>query len=305
MKKLIISALFAMGVMGAYAQTAEAPQAEVPLTKSGYKFLPEAGDYALGISANPFLNYLGNAFNGNMGNNFVNNGFGNANNSFGDAVIYGKYFLSADQAVRAKLVINTGQDIYKQTVQDDYAESQPGYNYQTVVDVVKDGRTAVGLNVGYEFRRGYRRLQGFYGAELGVGYSTGGTTSYEYANPITADNQSPSHATFDQNFQTTGVNPQGTVAERDIEVNRGNRFDVMLGGFAGVEYFIFPKLSIGGEIGLQFSAYTVGQTETTTETWNANLGQVLESSVREKRDKASGLRFQTMPQGNLFMMFYF
>ncbi|MCB0380481.1 MAG: hypothetical protein KDD24_04440 [Flavobacteriales bacterium] len=37
-------------------------------SKKGEAYLPEAGDWAIGIDANPFLNYAGNLFNGNTGN---------------------------------------------------------------------------------------------------------------------------------------------------------------------------------------------------------------------------------------------
>ncbi len=298
MKKIFISILLSLGVVGVFAQTTDATaNTDVPLTKSGYKFLPEKGDYALGIDATPFLEYIGNSFNGKLGGN--NAPTFDGVNSFGEITIYGKYFLKADRAIRAKLVINTGTDTYKQTVQDDYAASQPGYNGQTVVDVRKETGTDIGLIAGYEFRRGYRRLQGFYGGELGVGYFTGNTKVYEYANPITADNIAPS-TSFGEN--TTDIN---NIMTRTLEINPRNQFEVMLGGFVGVEYFILPKLSIGGEFNLRFSAYTKGQTEITTEKWDPDLGRILETTTRQKNGTSSSLRLETIPQGNLFMMFYF
>jgi hypothetical protein len=301
MKKIIISALFAMGMLGAYAQTTDAPAtatADVPLTKSGYKFLPEKGDYALGIDATPFLEYIGNAFNGTL--NQDGPGFQGVN-AFGDITIYGKYFLEANRAVRAKLLINTGTETYKETVRDDYAYyQQPGYNGQTVVDTRKVTGTNIGLIAGYEFRRGYRRLQGFYGGEVGVQYNTRGTNVYEYANPITADNTNPSTG-----FLANEIDPVTGFMVRTTEINPRNQLGVIVGGFVGVEYFILPKLSIGGEFNLQFSGYNQGQTEITRETWNADLGRVVETTTREMDGRASGFRLETLPQGSLFMMFYF
>ena len=37
-------------------------------SKKGEAYLPEAGDWALGFDANPFLNYAGNMFNGSLNN---------------------------------------------------------------------------------------------------------------------------------------------------------------------------------------------------------------------------------------------
>lgn len=313
MKKIIISILLSMGMVGAYAQTTDAPAAaDAPLTKSGYKFLPEKGDYALGIDATPFLDFIGNSFNGNQANTLFG-GFSGVGSPFeygaNTLAIYGKYFLEADRAVRGKLMINTGSDTDKQTVRDDYAYYQmPTYNGQTVIDSKVTTGTSIALSAGYEFRRGYRRVQGFYGGEIGLGYSTGNTETYEYANPATTDNQRPTTANFAGNVISAAANAaKGLPATpgRILESNPGNRFDVMLGGFVGVEYFIFPKLSIGGELGLQFTAYTVGQTETTMEIFDTTLNTTREISTRERDGDASGIRFQTLPQGNLFLMFYF
>lgn len=37
-----------------------------PVSKKGEPFLPEAGEYALGVDAAPFLFYLGNIFSDNQ-----------------------------------------------------------------------------------------------------------------------------------------------------------------------------------------------------------------------------------------------
>ena len=60
MKKSIALVALAFGVSSAFAQDLT--------SKKGEPFLPEAGDYMIGIDANPFLNYLGNFFGKTVAN---------------------------------------------------------------------------------------------------------------------------------------------------------------------------------------------------------------------------------------------
>ncbi|MEJ6680882.1 MAG: hypothetical protein QNL21_02200, partial [Flavobacteriales bacterium] len=59
------------------------------MSKKGESMLPEAGDYAIGFDAAPFLNYVGN---------FLNSGATSPTADFMtgyDAAITGKYFKDA------------------------------------------------------------------------------------------------------------------------------------------------------------------------------------------------------------------
>jgi hypothetical protein len=51
------------------------------VNKRGVYLLPQAGDFALGVDATPFLEYLGNLFSGSYDAPM-----------FGGGSIYGKYF---------------------------------------------------------------------------------------------------------------------------------------------------------------------------------------------------------------------
>ncbi len=44
--------------------------------------------------------------------------------------------------------------------------------------------------------------------------------------------------------------------------------DFGLRGFVGVEYFVIPKISVGGEFGLGFMYSKVGEGYVNTESWN-------------------------------------
>ena len=81
MKKSIALVAMAFGVTSAFAQDLT--------SKKGEPFLPEAGDYAIGIDATPFLNYAGNFFGTGAANVAPTFDFHNTN-----YVITGKKFKS-------------------------------------------------------------------------------------------------------------------------------------------------------------------------------------------------------------------
>lgn len=77
---------------------------------------------------------------------------------------------------------------------------------------VKDISTDIGLEAGYEKRLGKSRVQGFYGLEGGI--STGKEKNSDNTNFVFTED---------------------------------SYFAVTLDGFIGVEYFVAPKLSLGGQ----------------------------------------------------------
>ena len=257
--------------------------------KRGVYLLPQAGDFALGIDASPFLRYLGNFFssNDNRAPNF--NGV--------NQMIYGKYFLEDDRALRVRLGLNLYNNAQMGVVENDEAvASDPLNRYARVNDIFKESSSEVQLGIGYEFRRGSGRVQGFYGGEILLGYGFG-KDKYEYANPMTALNQRPSSYDFNGNIW-------GPM--RVTEKNYGHGFSAGLGGFAGVEYFFAPQMSIGGELILGVIVNRQGQSETTTERWNTSLDSV---ETQTRRDIGNQWTVQNIMAGNIggrvFLMFHF
>jgi hypothetical protein len=293
MKKIIISlGLCLCAGFSAIAQEAETPSSAsgAVVTKKGTPILPQAGDYAIGISANPFLSYLGNFF-GKQNDNAAP-AFG-----WGAFTVYGKYFLEDNRAIRARLNINYGSEQDKQFQRDDQlAANDPLLGARaTVADVRQVGRQGLNLSVGYEFRRGRGRLQGFYGGEVTLGYGKVNTT-YTWANPMTEVNQAPTSTAWVAGV----VNPP----YRTLKNKGGLTVDLGLGGFAGVEYFIAPQISLGGEVGLGLGYATTGQSETTEEYFNAGTAQVEEAT---RRGGAPGRNFTFAANGNgaIFLLFHF
>ncbi len=244
MKKTTLLLSLAFGVSSVFAQDLT--------SKKGEPMLPESGDWSIGICALPFLNYAGNLIGGNGLNvapayNFMP----------GTQSIIGKYFVDEKTAYRAGVRLGFGS--VKTTTKVPIIPAQTPAAY--VDDVTKVGATNIGISVGMEMRKGKTRLQGLYGAEFGFAIGSGKTTN-TYGNAISATNPVPSRVT---------------------EIKAGSTFNLGLRGFIGAEYFIFPKISIGGEFGWGVALATTGEGQTTTEGWN---GTGVESTVT-KTGKAS------------------
>jgi hypothetical protein len=290
MKKIILFMLLCI-VSLSYVAAQEAGGNINPfVNKRGIPYLPEAGDFALGVDASPFLNYLGNLFDQTGSNKApeFENGLG----------IYGKYFIDDNQAIRAKLYLEFSKTAYKQTVPNDNERLvDPTNTNATVVDVKNDFNNDVLLSLGYELRRGKGRLQGFYGADLFLGYGNL-TSTYKYANPMTVANQAPSTADF-----ITGGNSYQNY--RKLEEKTGYTFTTGLGAFVGVEYFITSLISLGGEFNLNFFYGTTGQKEVTSEYFLGNEIKEAKSRERAGKDEAFQTGLFTKPTGSLFVMFHF
>jgi hypothetical protein len=194
MKKIIltVATIFAFGVV----------TAQDLKSKKGENYLPEAGDWAISFNANGVFEYAGNAFNGNTNNNAP--GVTNVtSNSF-----VGKKFIDAKSAYRVVANLGFGSGNFK----------NGDFDNDGTTDFANYKSSTIDLNVGLgkEWRRGSTRLQGFYGADALVGFSSAKWT--ETKNPAGND-----------------------------KYNAGTSINVGVTGFIGAEYFIFPKMSIGAQ----------------------------------------------------------
>ena len=269
MKKTTLLMTLAFGVSSVFAQDLT--------SKKGEPILPEAGDWSIGIGAAPFLNYAGNFIGGNGLNTAPTVNFLSTNQT-----ILGKYFKDEQTAYRAGLRLNFGSASTTTKVPVVPATTPATF----VDDVTKIGGTNIGITVGMEKRRGKTRLQGFYGAEAGVALTTGKTTM-TYGNAISATNP---------------------VASRTTEVKTGAGFNFGLRAFIGAEYFIFPKISIGGEFGWGLALATTGEGETTTEGWDGTA--VVSTLTKTGKTSSFGVDTDNMnsvfgPAGNIRLSLHF
>lgn len=270
MKKTITILALAFGVTGAYAQDLT--------SKKGEQILPEAEDWSIGVDATPFLNYMGNFFGKSSSNSAPTFNFLNSNQT-----ITGKYFVEAQKAYRASLRIGLGNQTEKSTVVDRAFVAGATSNYPnpdpTKENVWKQSNTNIGLAVGMEKRKGKTRLQGYYGAEVGIGFSSS-KDKFTYGNKL--DPASTTAPVFVSNadafsgannvvssipFVDPGsVNGLGRITER----KNGATFSLGLRAFVGAEYFVLPKISIGGEFGWGLGFVTGGKTTTKYESVGNN-----------------------------------
>lgn len=234
-------------------------------SKKGTPILPSAGEWALSVDATPFLNYVGNIIGGNGANvaptmNFLS----------GNRTIIGKYFVTDTKAYRlgARLGINSTTAKNELTDLPNYTE-----------DIATTSSFDLGLTGGMEFRRGISRLQGYYGAEVGVAVGSGSTT-FKYGDPSA---------------------PTSPLQKS----KNGFLFGLGVRGFAGVEYFVFPKISVGGEFGWGVAFTTVGKAINVSE-----AGGVVTENVTNEGGSSFGMDSNNLntifgPAGTLRMTFHF
>ena len=226
MKKSII--VLALAVLGFSASA----QDSLVVNKSGVPVLPKKGDIGIGIDADPFFQYVGNMFNSTTNNSL---------DLKKDNTLYFRYFLKDDAAVRVALRIASTSHVEKYYVTDDAATVLDPLSKREVEDRSTVKNNAYQLRIGYQQFRGYKRLKGFYGADLGFGYENG-NVKYEYGNKMNELNPAPS--------TKLPVNP----SDRILEIKNGASKSITLGVFAGAEYYFMPKVCIGLELGLTYGS---------------------------------------------------
>ena len=232
MKKITITLILSLILFTSYSQNLT--------SKKGENYLPEDGDWAVGLDATTFLNYAGNLINSGASAPTV------AEPLFSQT-IYGKLFTSDNQAFRATLGINLMSNTDNSNV--DGLESDGQLTGLKVINSTKEKSTMITIGLGKEFRRGKTRLQGFYGADafMMLGSSTITNT---YGNSIKSE-----------------AIGNGTTS-RDLEVRNGSMFGLMIRGFLGAEYFIAPKISISAELGWGIGLSSSGDGSTNSELYD-------------------------------------
>ncbi|MCX6297192.1 MAG: hypothetical protein NTX97_14265 [Bacteroidetes bacterium] len=264
MKKSILLLAFAFCATGVYAQDLT--------SKKGEPILPEAGDWAISMDANPIFNFIGNAFksdttNSAPGTNWLNN----------NQTIIGKKFIDEKSAYRILFRIGFTSETSKMMVLDESKVGSPilfPVQPAQTEDKFSTRNTNIAIGLGKEMRRGKTRLQGFYGADAMVWISASGTKA-KYGNIMSSSSVSSTTGS------TTTTNPTSTDwydadgdgnttealtnNERIVQKKSGMTFGIGVRGFIGAEYFLFPKMSIGAEYGWGIGYQTTGKGRVTTE----------------------------------------
>jgi hypothetical protein len=296
MKKSILLVALTCGISGVFAQDLT--------SKKGEPILPEAGDWAISMSADPIFTYLGNAFNGSQFHPGPNTNF------LGNQTIIGKKFIDEKNAYRVivRLGFNAIND--KNLVLDD-AQTGQVFSFPDQQGQVEDKRsvknTHIGLGVGKEMRRGKTRLQGYYGADAMIWLSAM-STKYTYGNIMSDANVASTTGGATTTTPTTtdftktdpdGTFKEGQVATRPIKQKTGLTVGIGVRGFIGAEYFILPKISVGAEYGwgVGFQLSTKGKV--TTEQQGGSPNAV--AQVETQTAGSSRFGFDTdINQGTIF-----
>lgn len=266
MKKSLTLLALALGLSNSFAQELKSKKEEV--------ILPEAGDWAIGIDATPFLNYAGNMFGKTAANVAPTWDFHNT-----QQIITGKYFKDAKTAYRGSVRIGMGSNTSRAMV----ADRSIAVSTQTVfpnADPMKENtwkasNTNIGLSGGLEMRKGKTRLQGYYGGEVGISFSNS-KDKFTYGNALNTSTVNPVNVSGADAF--AGANNIDAAAPiqnivgsaRVTERKNGSVLSFGVRGFIGAEFFILPKLSLGGEFGWGLGLAMAGKTTTTYESVGSN-----------------------------------
>lgn len=238
--------------------------------KNSMPILPIKGEFSLGLSMTPILNYFGNFFNGTSNNSlsaqFMSYPFSTPpsnQNSLApsSSQVFLKYFLTDKTALRIG-VEYTGVNFYNKVyVQDDAAALSDPLKNTLSEDMVQSTGSTIIISGGYEKRRGNSRVQGYYGGNAFY-LRQNFNEFYFYSNPISSLNPNPTSHDWGNNLL---ANDGRKTAQYDGVVNG---FGV--GGFIGIEYFIFPKISIGAELGYSYVYSRQDQSSYEYEIWNVS-----------------------------------
>lgn len=285
-KTFLLLVILCFSAFGAFAQQPVQSAGENPVPEQDRQLLPEAGDIGLGFDAVPFLEYLGNIFNGTT-NNSIGADFPGFNQQ-----IFAKYFLTENMAVRARVRLE--QDITtsrNRVILDNQPVPDPNVE---VTDEWTFYSTFVRVGGGVEFRRGTGRIIGVFGGEASFLYGND-LTKYDYGNPITVGNQAPT--------STFGSLNDGRF-ERIVENKSNKRIGAGLTGFIGVEYYIAPKMSLGAEFTLGVDFIKNYRNQQKFEFWD-----IVSGSTQTRTAITEGGTNLSLATGNyggsINLMFYF
>jgi len=311
MKKIIVGALLVLSA-GRFAQAQETGGNQEPVelrSKRGVLILPQKGEYAIGFSADPVLFYLGNFFHGRNQTNApavdYPNGFANTvlGGRIGNAVT-GKYLLDNHTALRARFQLNFTRTSNKYIVAANNDGTGSNLTPQFVEDKVTIRNNAVLLALGIEKRRGSSRVQGVYGGELLLGYNKVKEKA-AYGNGMGVSFPTP----VSYEYAYNRIPGADSTTSRWTEYNHGRTLFAGIRGFAGIEYFFAPKLSIGAEFGYTLGIASKKSDSVKLQAMNDATGNAIEYEAKPTPGNATG--FSNFGIGldnlnaNLNLHFYF
>lgn len=270
MKKLLSVLFFFFVVATAQAQDLT--------SREGAPILPQAKDWGISLDATRLIK--------NASFDFVST----------SQAITVKYFKNPTTAYRLGARIGVNSWTTKAMTPDRVAGTSSVIAYPAATamkeNVWNRSSTAFGITAGIEKRRGTTRLQGIYGAEAGI-FISSTRDKFTYGNKLNATS-SPQQVVdpvgdamsspFFGNANNIDTVPQIQGVQGPARItDRKNGIAFALGArvFMGAEYFVLPKMSLGGEFGWGFAVSTTGRSETKLESiGQSNIQGSTGASVR-------------------------
>jgi hypothetical protein len=200
--------------------------------------------------------------------------------------------INEKTAIRAAVRFGMGTTTMKNYVVDDDDVNK------TVLDKWTHKSTNIILSAGLEKRKGHGRLQAFYGAGAYLMF-LGSTDSYVYGNEMTTTNTTPTSRVWTSTPPTSGP-----VASRSLLNKAGKTIGLGLRGFVGAEYFILPKVSLGGEFGYGLGVTMQGDGTKQTEAYDAVANEVKVTEVKTGGQFSLGMDSDNFG-GIIYLMFHF
>lgn len=286
---------------------AQEPTAQEPTAQPEVVYTPQQGEWAVGFTLNPILNFVGNMFNGTAGQIFDSQSLGgqplatNANPTYPLISIMGKYMVRDNVAIRANIGLLLNVNNRNFYVRDDKAVLLDPLSVEKVTDKAHSGTYGGSVFIGAEYRVGKKRVQGVFGGGLNYAFSVY-QAKYSYGNAITEANQTPTMGEGMPAFTQPVVYMPNA---RTISQLSSGTHTIGLVGNVGIECFVAPKISLGLEANLAILYRVERPSYKQLEGYNLMTKEV--QNYTDIADKsASGFVFGTQNVGaNIFMNFYF
>jgi hypothetical protein len=276
------------GVGLAFALLTSVTYAQEPLTsKNGEAILPVAGDFALGFNAVPLINIIGNPTAG--ANKFIGN-------MFSSNVVFGKYMLTDNAAVRASFNVNINNFTNRNFVFDNTANSPDSL----VTDRIDLNSQVYVFGAGYEMRRGKGRIQAIYGGDV-VFLLSRSSREYSYGNAFGILNQAPTSTVWSSAGNV--INEQ-SIGERLVSQTSGRTVGVGVRPFIGIEYFFAPSISIGAEFGFTMMYMAQSDGDEVREFYSPAQDAIFNRTAPSAGSRSFSTGVDNM-NGVIALMFYF
>lgn len=282
-------------------------------------WLPQAGEFSIGFSVDPFANFLGNMFGaGATPDNYTSRVYDNYNIGGQQMLtapsvsIMGSYMLTDNLGVKANIgfIVDYERRLYN--VLDDAARFENPFSYASVQDKRIKGEYGGSFSAGIEYRLGKKRVQGVFGVGAVYAFQTS-TTKWTYGNAITALNQVPTVAQeacwkADKANPVAGyyaatriINDAASAAGDDAFWHRIGLYTTV-----GVEWFVSPKIALGMNVNLDLLYKWSNNVCRQYEGYNLMTGQVETFTDLRNIQNYSGVTFGTENIGaNFYLAFFF